>query len=68
MKQKQLQKTHYQLFGYSGNPAYEDCKADHKFMADNKRQVVGLIKTMLDNFDCEHIAIFRVDGYESIHD
>ncbi len=62
MKQKKLQPKHYEIFGYSFNPAFEEGKADVKFMAKNKREVIALVKTMLDNFDCEHIAVFRVDG------
>lgn len=53
---------HYEIFGYPRNPALEDCDHTHKFQAKTKREVVGLVKTMLDNFDCEHIAIFRVKG------
>lgn len=53
-------KHHYQIFVFSRNPAREDCKADHKLMADNKRQLIGLLKTAVDNFDPEHISIFRL--------
>ena len=53
-------KSHYEIFCYSDNPALIDCKADHKFMAKTKREVIGLCKTAIDNFDCEHIAIFRI--------
>jgi hypothetical protein len=57
-----MEKVHYELFGYPRNPALEDVEHTHKFMASNKREVIGLCKTMLDNFDCEHIAIFKVRG------
>jgi len=68
MKQKTLQKSHYDIYGYPNNPVYEEVKEDHviKFQAETKRGVVGLLKTMLDNMDCEHIAIFRVDSYQKL--
>ncbi len=53
-------KEGYLIYGYSFDPSAEEGKADHKFQAITKREVVGLTKTMLDNFDCQHIAIFRV--------
>jgi len=53
---------HYEIFGFSKNPSLENIgSADHKFNAKNKREVVGLVKTMIDNFDVEYIAIFRKD-------
>jgi len=55
-------KKHYEILGYSENPALGDFKADHKFQAATKREAVGLVTTMLDNFDCDHIAIFKIRG------
>jgi len=57
-------KYHYEIFGYTGNPCNEELKADHKFQVKTKREVVGIMKTMLDNFDCEHIAVFKVTENE----
>lgn len=34
---------------------------NHVFHAKNKRQVVGLMKTIMDNFDPKHVDILR-DG------
>lgn len=69
MNQTKLQPTHYEIFGYSYNPAlkdstdgYESLSADHVLHATNKKSCLGAVKIMLDHMDCEHIAIFRVDG------
>jgi len=62
MEQTKLQQTHYEIFGYSGNPCYEDVEHSRKLYGKTKKQALGAVKIMLDNFDCEHIAIFRVEG------
>jgi len=67
MKQLSLQKSHYEVFGFDFNPVDEDgFTADHKFICMNKREVVGILKVMLDNFDCEHISIFKIRGIDII--
>ena len=69
MNQTKLQPTHWEIFGYSYNPVYEEYGgreefdgADHKMQAMTKRECLGAVKIMLDHMDCEHIPIFRVDG------
>jgi len=64
MEQKRLQNTHYQIFGYKGNPAYEDVgeKATHKMLGYTKKEALGAVRIMMDELDCEHVAVFRMDG------
>ena len=66
-----MTKTHYEIFGYKYNPAKDDpsfdldnmtFEAEHKMMGKNKREALGAVKIFLDNYDCEHIAIFRING------
>lgn len=58
------EKKGYVIFVYSQNPTYHDQKegsqeSDYKFYAKTKREVVGLMKTIVDNFDVEHIAVHK---------
>ena len=58
-------KVHYDIYGYTFNPALDDPdqydeKATVKFQASTKREIIGLLKTVVDNYNFEHIAIFKV--------
>jgi len=59
-------KDHYEIHGYPKNPATEDSDEHQSFMCKNKREVVGMIKVLLDNFDCEYIAIFKVNDNKEV--
>jgi len=63
MKEKK-EKKGYVIFVYSKDPTYHDQEegsqeSDYKFYARTKREVVGLMKTIIDNFDVEHIAVHK---------
>jgi hypothetical protein len=55
-----LIKKKYIIFVYCKNPVYDDQEeADHKFTATGKRGLIGILKTIADNYDFEHISIFE---------
>lgn len=39
-------------------------KPDHKFMAKNGREVVGLMKTIMDNFQPVHVDIINQEKFK----
>lgn len=47
-------KNEFYIFVYS---SFESRKPDHTFIATTKREVVGLMKTVMDNFQVSHIDI-----------
>lgn len=61
-KKIQKGKYHYEILGFRNDPSKNDDLADHKMQGKYKRQALGAVKIMLDNFDCDHIVIFRSKG------
>ena len=50
----------YSVFGYEDNPVYDDLRKPlFKFQAESKRELIGLLKTYVDNFPFAYIEIFK---------
>ena len=53
----------YIIFIYS---SFDSEKPDHKFYCKNKREVVGFMKTVMDNFDPSHVDIMSVRDFNNV--
>lgn len=53
----------YQIMIWNKENFYND-KPDHGFTADNGRQVVGLMKTIMDNFKPGRIEVYESNSFE----
>ena len=50
--------NNYQIHIWTKHPMREDIeKPDHIFTCSGKRQVVGLMKTIMDNFSPEYVEV-----------
>lgn len=61
-----MDKKLYTVCAYTKNPAVsevsDEFKADHTFGAKGKRQLIGILTTLVDNFsDVEYIEIFKTE-------
>ena len=54
-------RTNWYIIGYKTNPALgkADDKAEVTWCCGTKREVVGLMKTTLDNFGVNYVEIFH---------
>ena len=60
-----MNKQHYEILGFYNDPSKSDDQADHKLQATNKKQVLGAVIIFLDNFGCDHIAIFKTEDVKN---
>lgn len=53
-------KDYYEVYAYDGNPAFEDCEASYKYHAMTNKELLGILKILVDELHVESITVFRI--------